>query len=144
MSDADDCKRVVDRWLGDFAGHRVPPRLFARTDTLQEPLESYRERVASGARPISAAYELALASGRSCEPGDQISYYVVGRTARVAVNEAARLVSEWNPARPDENTEYYQTKVLEVWERLKPFADAPGLRPYVEDAPPPDPQLTLF
>ena len=139
-----DCKPVVDRWLGDFAAHRVPPRLFARTDTLQEPLEIYRERVASGARPVSAAYELALASGRSCEPGDQISYYVVGRTARVAVNEAARLVSEWDPARPDENTEYYQTKVLEVWERLKPFAEAPGLRPYVEDAPPPDPQLTLF
>jgi DNA polymerase elongation subunit (family B) len=141
---AEECKRVIDRWLGDFAAHRVPPRLFARTETLQERLDVYRERVAAGTRPISAAYELALASGRPCEPGDQISYYVIGRTAKVAVNEAARLVAEWDESKPDENTEYYQTKVLEVWERLKKFAESPALRPYEDDSPPPDAQLSLF
>jgi DNA polymerase elongation subunit (family B) len=139
-----ECKCVVDRWLDDFAAHRVPPRLFARTETLQESLDAYRERVATGARPVSAAYELAIASGRPCEPGDQVSYYVAGRTARVSVNEAARLISEWDPARPDENVEYYQTRVLEIWERLRPFAEQPGLRPYVDDLPPSDRQLTLF
>lgn len=141
---AEECKRVIDRWMGDFAAHRVPPRLFARTETLQERLDVYRERVVAGTRPIAAAYELALASGRPCEPGDQISYYVIGRTAKVAVNEAARLVSEWDEAKPDENTEYYQTKVLEVWERLRSFAECPGLRPYEDDTPPPDAQLSLF
>jgi len=93
---------------------------------------------------VSAAYELAIASGRPCEPGDQISYYVAGRTARIAVNEAAKLIAEWDPARPDENTEYYQAKVLEIWERLRPFAESPGLRPWVEEPPPVDPQLSLF
>ena len=139
-----ECKRVVDRWLEDFAAHRVPPRLFARTETLQESLEAYREKIATGARGVSAVYELALASGRPSEPGDQISYYVAGRTARVSVNEAARLISEWDPARPDENVEYYQTKVLEVWERLRPFAENPGLRPWVGEPSLPDPQLSLF
>ncbi|MBI1736771.1 MAG: DNA polymerase II [Candidatus Rokubacteria bacterium] len=139
-----ECKRVVDRWLEDFAAHRVPPRLFARTETLQDSLETYREKVAAGGRGVSAAYELALAAGRPCEPGDQISYYVAGRTARVSVNEAARLISEWDPARPDENVEYYQTKVLEVWERLRPFAEHPGLRPWTGEPALPDPQLSLF
>jgi DNA polymerase elongation subunit (family B) len=139
-----ECKRVVDRWLEDFAAHRVPPRLFARTETLQESPEAYREKVASGARPVSAAYELALASGRPAEPGDQISYYVAGRTARVSVNEVAKVIAAWDPARPDENVEYYQAKVWEVWARFRPYAENPGVRRWVEELPPPDPQLSLF
>ena len=139
-----EARVVIDRWLDDFAAHRVEPRTFARTETLQDTLDRYRERVAAGARATSAAYELALASGRAWAPGDQISYYVAGRGARVPVNEYARLVTEWNPARPDENVEYYQMKILELWERFKPFAENPGLRPYVEESPEPDRQLSLF
>jgi DNA polymerase elongation subunit (family B) len=139
-----DAKRVVDRWIDDFAAHRVSPKLFARTETLQDTLETYRAKLDAGERAVSAAYELALASGRAWEPGDQLSYYVAGRGARVAVNERAKLASEWDAARPDENVEYYQAKVLEIWERLRPFAENPALRPYVEDPPEIDPQLTLF
>ncbi|MBI2014427.1 MAG: DNA polymerase II, partial [Candidatus Rokubacteria bacterium] len=138
----DEVRRVVARWLDDFAAHRVPVRSFARTETLQESPETYRERVAAGARPASAAYELALASGRAVQPGDPVSYYVVGRSAGVAVNEHARLASEWDPAAPDENVEYYQAKVREVWERFRPFTEFDGLRP-----PAPEPQqnqLSLF
>jgi DNA polymerase elongation subunit (family B) len=138
-----DAKAVVDRWLADFAAHRVDVRVFARTETLQESLEVYRERVASGLRPAAAAYELAAASGRPVQPGDQISYYVAGRTARVAVNETARLAGLWDPARPDENVEYYQSKVLETWERFRRFSEADGLVPYEDDAPE-SPQLSLF
>jgi DNA polymerase elongation subunit (family B) len=138
-----DAKAVVERWLDDFAAHRVDVRAFARTETLQESLEVYRERVAAGLRPVSAAYELAAASGRALQPGDQISYYVAGRSARVAVNEVARLAGTWDPARPDENVEYYQAKVLETWQRFRRFAEQDGLAPYVEDEPE-SPQLSLF
>ncbi len=139
-----EAKAVVDRWLADFAAHRVPLRLFARTETLGEPLEIYRERVQAGTRAASAAYELAAAAGRAWQPGDQVSYYVGGRTARVAVNEAARLASEWDPARPDENVAYYQTKVLEVWERFRRFTEHDGLVPWVDDTLVESPQLELF
>lgn len=138
-----DAKAVVDRWLEDFAAHRLDVRVFARTETLQESLEAYRERVAAGLRPVSAAYELAAASGRPVLPGDQISYYVAGRTARVAVSDVAKLASLWDPARPDENVEYYQSKVLETWERFRRFAERGGLVPYVDDDPE-SPQLSLF
>jgi DNA polymerase I len=98
--------------------------------------------VEAGLRHPSAAYELALAAGRTWQPGDQVSYYVAGRGADVVVNERARLASHWDPARPDENVEYYQAKVLEIWERLRPFALDDGLRePAVEE---PSPQLSLF
>jgi DNA polymerase elongation subunit (family B) len=133
----------VDRWLDDFAAHRVPLKAFVRTETLQESVEGYQERVAAGARPASAAYALALASGRAVQPGDQVSYYVAGRTAGVAVNEYARLASEWDAARPDENVEYYQAKVREIWERFRTFTEFDGLRPFV-DEPAPQDQLSLF
>jgi DNA polymerase elongation subunit (family B) len=137
-------KAVIDRWCADFAAHRVPLRVFARTETLSEPLESYRERVQAGVRAPSAAYELAAAEGRAWQPGDQVSYYVAGRTARVAVNEVARLASLWDPAQPDENVEYYQTKVLEVWERFRRFTEQDGLIPWVDEAAVESPQLELF
>ncbi len=140
----DDVRSIVDRWLEDFAAHRVPLRLFARTETLQDSVESYREKVAAGARPASAAYALALASARAVQPGDQVSFYVVGRRADVTVNEYARLASEWDPAHPDENVEYYQAKVREVWERFRAFTGFEGLRPWTEEAEPPRSQLSLF
>jgi DNA polymerase elongation subunit (family B) len=138
-----DVKAVVDRWLADFAARRVAPRLFARTETLGETLESYRERVQAGERNASAAYELAAAAGRAWQPGDQVSYYVAGRGAGVTVAEHARLLSAWSEERRDENVEYYQAKVLEVWERFRPFVEHDGLRPPPDDTDV-SPQLTLF
>jgi DNA polymerase elongation subunit (family B) len=137
-----DVKPVLDRWLVDFAERRVPVRLFARTETLGETPEVYREAVRAGLRHVAAAYELALASGRAWQPGDQISYYVVGRGPHVAVNDHARLAADWRAEHPDENTEYYQAKILEVWERFRPFASDDSLRPPRLEGE--SPQLSLF
>jgi DNA polymerase, archaea type len=140
-----EVKTTIHRWLEELAGRRVPVKLLARTETLGETVDTYRERVAAGARNASAAYELALASGRSVQPGDQISYYVAGRGAHVPVSDHAKLLNAWDPARPDENIEYYQGKVLEIWERFRAFADSEGLRPYSGDPESADdPQLRLF
>ena len=138
-----EANAVIDRWLDDFAHHRVPVRVFARSETLQEPMEQYREQVEKG-RPPSAAYEAAVISGRAWSPGDQISYYVVGRTAGVTVHEYARLAADWPSSQPDENVEYYQSKVLDIWQRFRPFADRPGLHPHTADEDPGAAQLSLF
>lgn len=138
-----EVKAVIDRWLADFGAHRVEPRLFARTETLGEPLEIYRQRVLAASRPPAAAYEAAAASDRPWVPGDQITYYVAGRGAHPVVSERVRLLADWDPARPDENVEYYQAKVLEVWERFRPFVEHEGLVPATE-APEPVTQLELF
>ena len=135
---------AIDRWLTAFATHQVPVRQFARTDTLQDTVEVYRERVRAGLRAPSAAYELALATGRTCQPGDQISYYVVGRSRNVVVNECARLAAEWDPARPDENVEYYQSKVLEIWDRFRRFTEQEGLQPFRDEPEENTAQLSLF
>jgi DNA polymerase elongation subunit (family B) len=135
---------VIDRWLAAFAAHRVDVRLFARTETILDPLEVYRERVAAGARPPSPAYELMLAAGRPCQPGDQVSYYVAGRSRSVVVKDQARLATEWDPTRPDENVEHYQVKVLEIWERFRRFTETEGLVAYQDESAEDAAQLSLF
>jgi DNA polymerase elongation subunit (family B) len=135
---------VIDRWLAAFASHQVPVRQFARTETLQETVDVYRARVEAGLRPPSAAYELMLAGGRPCQPGDQVSYYVAGRSRNVVVNTHARLAADWDPLTPDENVEHYQGKVLEIWERFRRFTESEGLVPYRDDTVEDEAQMSLF
>jgi DNA polymerase elongation subunit (family B) len=138
-----EVRRVIDRWLGAFAAHQVPVRQFARTETLGETLEAYRERVQAGQRPPSAAYELLMVAGRAAQPGDQVSFYVTGRSANVTVLEYSKLATEWRAEAPDENVAYYQTKVLEIWERFRKFTEYDGLQEF-RDEPEDSAQLSLF
>jgi len=139
---------LVARWEEDFLAHRVPLKQFMKTETIQESLTAYREKLQSGERNVGAAYELALASARSYQPGDQVSYYVTGDDKRVAVNEAARLASDWSESAPDENTAYYVAKLQELYEKFRPLIEQDGLIAVVEDEPAPAPsapeQLSLY
>jgi DNA polymerase elongation subunit (family B) len=118
---------LVQRYLDDFTEHRVPVEHFMKTETLQESLDAYREKVKTRKRNPSAAYELALKAERPYQPGDQISYYVTGRGLKVKVNETAKLASQWDPQAPDENVEYYQAKVSELWEKFRLIVEQEGL-----------------
>jgi DNA polymerase elongation subunit (family B) len=128
---------LVARWVEDFRAHRVPLRQFMKTETLQESLAAYRDKLAAGGRNAGAAYELARASQRPYQPGDQISYYVTGDSKRVKVNEAAKLATDWSPSAPDENTAYYVGKLEELYEKFRPLIEQEGLRPVTEDEPAP-------
>ena len=135
---------LVQRYLDDFAAHRMPVKQFMKTETLQDSLETYREKVREGKRNPAAPYELALGSERPYQPGDQVSYYVTGQGLKVKVTEAAKLATQWDPAAPDENVEYYQAKVRELWERFRPLVEPEGLIPIREEPEEPAPtQLTL-
>ena len=60
------------------------------------------------------------------------------------VSEHARLAAEFDPARPDENVEHYQGKVVEIWERFRRFTETEGLVPYRDESAEDEAQLTLF
>jgi DNA polymerase elongation subunit (family B) len=141
----DEISALLNRWEEDFRAHRVPLRHFMKTETLQDSPATYRQKLAAGARNVDAAYELAHASARSYQPGDQISYYVTGDSRRVKVNEAAKLAAEWSAAAPDENTAYYVWKLQELYEKFRPLIEQEGLAPVREDEAPPAPvQLSLY
>ena len=88
--------------------------MLMKTDTLQDSLDKYRQKIAGSARNRAAAYELALASGRNYRPGDQISYYITGTAKKVAAYENAKLASSFDPQKRDENIDYYIAKLDEL------------------------------
>src|SRR2546423_11838643 len=79
--------------------------------TLKDAREKYRAKIAGSARNRAAAYELALSSGRSYKPGDQISYYIKATPKKVPAYEAAKPASEFDPENRDENVDYYVAKL---------------------------------
>ena len=94
--------------------------MLMKTDTIQDSLEKYRQKIAGSARNRAAAYELALGSGRNYRPGDQISYYITGSSKKVAAYENAKLASTFDPQNRDENVDYYIAKLDEL---VKKFAN---------------------
>jgi DNA polymerase elongation subunit (family B) len=103
--------------------------MLMKTDTLQDSLEKYRQKIAGSARNRAAAYELALASGRSYRPGDRISYYITGSSKKVAAYENAKLASAFDPQNRDENVDYYVAKLDEL---VKKFANLTETSPAQE------------
>ncbi len=117
----EDVPRIKERFLDDLRNHRWTPKWFAKTETLHDSLDVYRKKRERSSRNASAAYELALASGRPYQPGDQVTYYVTGTRPNVRVFESARLASEWDPRNPDENTAYYAKKLEALCKKFEPY-----------------------
>jgi DNA polymerase I len=101
--------------------HQWDIKMFMKTEMLQESLERYREKVHNKARNRSAAYELALRSQKRYQPGDQISYYVTGDSEKVQVYDHCKLAREWDPSHPDENVQYYQKKLRDLYKKFSMF-----------------------
>ncbi len=116
----DDYRRKIER-------HELGITELMKTETLQDSLDNYRQKVGGKRRNLSAAYELALKSERPYLSGDQVSYYVTGRTKRVKVSDAAKMVSEYDADHPDENVEYYLAKLDDLYEKFKSFVERAGL-----------------
>jgi len=128
---------LVRQWEEDFRHHRVPVKQFMKTETLQDSLPAYQEKLKDGSRNPSAAYELALRSLRPYQPGDQVSYYVGRGESPIKVNETAKLATSWDPQAPDENTAYYLGKLRELYDKFRPLIERDGLVPVIEDEPAP-------
>ncbi|MDX2226107.1 MAG: DNA polymerase domain-containing protein [Verrucomicrobiae bacterium] len=112
---------LLEEYRGRIERQEWDISLFLKKETLQDSLSVYQEKIAKSSRNRSAAYELALRSGRDVQPGDSISYYITGDTKKVTVYEAAKPASEWNPQRRDENIEYYGAKLSELYKKFADF-----------------------
>ena len=93
----------------------------ARNETLNESPDSYCEKLRLGKRNRSAAFEIALASGRLYRAGDHVSYYVGGSGWDATAYEQCRPVAAFDPLHPDINGGYYIEKLRHVQKRFEPF-----------------------
>jgi DNA polymerase, archaea type len=117
---------LLARYMEELEQHQFDVKMFMKTESLQDSLATYRDKVRDKKRNPAALYELAIQSGRSYQPGDQISYYVAGVGKRVKVHETAKLASQWDRHHPDENVEYYKAKLMELYRKFKPFIRGMG------------------
>jgi DNA polymerase, archaea type len=115
--------QLRDEFAQKISEREWPIEMLMKTDTLQDSLEKYRQKIAGGGRNRAAVYELALTSGRNYKPGDQISYYIKNTPKKVAAYEAAKLVADFDPQSRDENIDYYIAKLDEL---VKKFGGVTG------------------
>ncbi|MGA9120285.1 MAG: DNA polymerase domain-containing protein, partial [Bacteroidota bacterium] len=104
-----------------IAARTLDVRELARVEVLRDPLPVYLEEVQGGKRNKSAAYEVAITSGKEPRAGTRIAYYVTGSDAGVRVSDHSRSVDEWNPNFPDENTAFYLQRLDEFAAKFRDF-----------------------
>jgi len=100
------------------------PEMFVKTEALQDSLEAYQKKIAASSRNRSAAFELALQSGRKMQAGDRVTYYITGTKKNVTAYESAKLVEEWDAGKRDENVAYYAAKLDELAGKFEAFVPA--------------------
>jgi len=121
---ADQADKVEDlrsTYEAAIREHRWPVEKFMKTEALQDSPTNYQKKIAASSRNRSAAFELALASDRNYQAGDQISYYITGSKKTVTAYQSAKLASEWNPANRDENIPYYVGKLNDLVKKFRSF-----------------------
>jgi hypothetical protein len=101
--------------------HKWTPRDFCRTDIVRMDTETYQKEVLSGQITTSPAMEAIVRSSLFVKANSKISYYFTGSDAGITLTRSSRLVEEWNPYQPDENTAYYLARLHETAGKFREF-----------------------
>ena len=112
---------LLQKYIDELTNHKWDKKMFIKTETLRESLAVYALKVNRKRRSSSASYELAIKSKRNYQPGDQISYYVIGNKSKVRVFDNCKLTSQWDEKNPDENIKYYKQKLLSLYNKFQPL-----------------------
>jgi DNA polymerase elongation subunit (family B) len=102
---------IYEKFRTAITGHDFPLEDFAKSEVLSDSPESYARKLAGGSGRRSAAYELALASGKKFRAGDKVRFYVTGSKAKVPVVGNSKLLESATDAVRDENIAYYLAKL---------------------------------
>jgi DNA polymerase elongation subunit (family B) len=119
--DGGKVEQLFNRYVVRLREKNLDVGWVARSETLSEAPDSYREKLRSGTRNRAAAFEVALASGRSYRAGDHVSYYVSGSGRDATAYEQCRAVALFDPAHPDINVPYYIEKLRHALKRFDSF-----------------------
>ena len=125
----DKIEDMFDEYKHSIEAREIPLNQLAKTETLINSLRNYQDKLESGGGRRSASYELALASNRDYQRGDQITYYITGDKKNVSVVDNSKLLSD-APEQRNENTIYYLNKLAELrkkFEKFIPDRRQPGL-----------------
>ncbi|MDD5286433.1 MAG: DNA polymerase domain-containing protein [Desulfuromonadaceae bacterium] len=114
-------EQLYEEYIVRLRSSGVDVSWVARTETLNESPDSYREKLRLGRRNHSAAFEVAIAAGRIYRAGDQVNYYVSGSGKDAVAYEQCRPVTAFDPVHPDINTLYYVEKLRHLKNKFEKF-----------------------
>ncbi|OGV41805.1 MAG: hypothetical protein A2X48_13520 [Lentisphaerae bacterium GWF2_49_21] len=118
--DFDSIEKMTAECKSAIETRKWPLAKFAKSETLQESLDAYKRGINEENGKRSAAYELAIKSGRDYRAGDQISFYVTGTKKNVSVVDNSCLLKD-APTTRDENVLYYLAKLDDLYKKFSPF-----------------------
>ena len=120
LKDYEGIRQLKEKYRKIILNRELPLAKIAKTETLQDSLETYLKKINNGTGRRSAAYELASKSTRSYKQGDQVSYYVIGNKKKLSVVDNCRFLRD-APEIRDENVEYYLGKLEELDKKFSVF-----------------------
>jgi DNA polymerase elongation subunit (family B) len=121
QGNVDGLHRLYVRYYQSILTHGLEVRDFARVEALKDPIAVYEEEVNAGRRNRSAAYTVAINSGRPVRPGDRIAYYITGNDPSPRGSDNCKAAEDWDPNFPDENSAYYIRRLNEFSEKFMVF-----------------------
>ena len=65
--------------------------------------------------------EAVVRSSLFIKANSKVTYYFTGSDAGIALAHSSRLLDEWNPNQPDENTAYYLARLHEAAGKFREF-----------------------
>ncbi|MBO4345500.1 MAG: hypothetical protein J5833_07080, partial [Victivallales bacterium] len=76
---------LYERYAAAITNHSFPISDFAKKENLSTSPEAYAKKLREGTTKHSAAYDLAIASGKEFKQGDAVEFYVTGSKKSVSV-----------------------------------------------------------
>ncbi len=107
----EDIEQIGEKFRTMISDGTISLGDLAKSEVLSDSPENYRKKLEKGSSRRSAAYELALASGKKFRAGDKVMFYITGTKAKVPVVGNSKLLEDADLANRDENRAYYIAKL---------------------------------
>jgi DNA polymerase, archaea type len=107
--------------------HEWTPGDFCKTEILRMDTETYQNEIAAGRITPSPALEAAVRSSLFVKADTKLSYYITGTETDIDLARSSRLIEDWDPLKPDENTAYYLAKLHDTINKFREFFEQTAL-----------------
>jgi DNA polymerase elongation subunit (family B) len=101
--------------------HKWQPSDFCKTEFARVDSEIYQRQKSEKRQVISPAMEAAIRSSLFIKENSKVSYYFTGSEPEMDPTLSSRIIEDWDPNLPDENTAYYLARLYETANKFKDF-----------------------
>lgn len=110
----------------EISSNRLPVDHLAKTEYLNQSLQTYKKKVSEGGQPHRASMEVALKINPKLKVGDKVSYYMTKKKKKQQPNwQLVEPINEFHLVKRPYDPEYYIRKLEQTLGLLKAFLNKP-------------------